>query len=85
MPNYKYGQFFATNGAQTFDQTYHPGALTPVSGIYRCGTCGYEAVSTQGHHLPPTVSCEHHSSAWVCRAGRTVWRLVAAAIHTNKN
>jgi hypothetical protein len=85
MPNYKDSQYFQQNTSPAFDQTYHPGTITPSSGVYRCESCGYEAVSTQGHPLPPATNCLHHSTAWKCSPGRVQWRLVAAAIHVWKN
>jgi hypothetical protein len=83
MPNYKQAEYFATNTSGEFDQVHHPGYITPTSGIYRCEACGYEAVSTKGHPLPPVVSCLQHNATWKCRPGRPVWRLVAAAVHVN--
>lgn len=81
MPNYKVPQYFHQNSASTFDEVHAPGSIAPASGVYRCESCGFEAVSTQGHRLPPELNCVHHSAAWICNAGRVLWRLVAAAIH----
>jgi hypothetical protein len=83
MPNYKYGKFFGENQSDTFDQLLPPGTVTPASGIYRCETCGFEAVSTLGHPLPPTVTCPNHDRQWKCNHGLVRWRLVAAAVHVS--
>ena len=84
MPNYKYNQYFGQNTSTVFDQVLTPGTITPVSGIYRCEACGYEAVSTEGHPLPPTMICLSHGAGWVCNHGLVRWRLVAAAVHISK-
>jgi predicted RNA binding protein YcfA (HicA-like mRNA interferase family) len=86
MPNYKNPGFFnqrPTDG--NFDIIYHPGAIAPWSGIYRCTSCGFEVVSTQGFPLPPTVVCTNHSSRWRCNHGPVRWQLAAAAIHVTVN
>lgn len=57
-----------------FAPTYRPGARTPFSGIYRCATCGHEAVSTMGHPLPPQHLAHRHALP-------ILWRLVVAATH----
>jgi len=57
-----------------FAPTYQPGTLAPFSGIYRCVACGYEAVSTRGHPLPPQHF--NHQHLLPIR-----WRLVAASRH----
>jgi hypothetical protein len=85
MPNYKNGTYFQQNQSPLFDHTYPPGALTPTSGVYRCDACGFEAVSTKDHPLPPATDCRRHSSAWNCTSGDVRWRLVAAAIHVSNN
>jgi hypothetical protein len=84
MPNYKNGKFFSQlpdNAA--FDAEYTPGDPTPVSGIYRCVSCGFEAVSTETHPLPPTKICPNHAANWKCQHGPVRWQLVAAAIHSS--
>ena len=85
MPNYKNSSYFQQNASPVFDQTYAPGVATPSSGVYRCDSCGFEAVSTQGHPLPPATICPQHSSGWKCQHGVVRWRLVAAAIHVSNN
>ena len=85
MPNFKNGSFFNTNLAPEFDRVLTPGTPTPVSGIYRCDSYGFEAVSTAGHPLPPAELCGQHSSSWRCNHGLVRWRLVAAAIHVSRN
>ena len=87
MPNYKDGSVFNQRpNDQNFDAIYAPGCPTPFSGIYKCVSCGYEAVSTRGNSLPPTKVCTDHSpSTWKCSHGPVRWRLVAAAIHVSSN
>jgi hypothetical protein len=57
-----------------FEPVYHPGTAAPYSGIYRCMTCGHEAVSTLGHPLPPQHLAHSHAQP-------ILWRLIAAARH----
>ena len=86
MPNYKNGVFFNERpNDKNFEVVYTPGQVTPWSGIYRCASCGFEIVSTQGHPLPPTVTCPNHSPRWRCNHGPVRWQLVAAAIHVTAN
>jgi len=86
MPNYKNGAFFHQLPQDSnFDMTYPPGHLAPFSGIYRCTSCGFEAVSTAGNTLPPTRSCISHSVRWRCAHGDVRWQLVAAAVHVSQN
>jgi hypothetical protein len=42
MAYFKHQQFFQQNHNHVFDLTAHPGAATPLSGIYRCEGCGRE-------------------------------------------
>jgi hypothetical protein len=85
MPNFKHSQYFQQNTSAAFDGTYAPGHLAPYSGVYRCDPCGFEAVSTKNHPLPPATNCQHHATAWNCQPGIVRWRLVAAAIHVSNN
>ncbi len=63
----------------TFDRYYHPGAIAPMSGIYRCGGCGREDVSTQHHTLPPQNHHQHTPAQGPIR-----WRLIVWADHRPK-
>ena len=86
MPNYKDGAFFGHRPTDhNFDTLYSPGQTTPFSGIYRCKSCGFEAVSTKGHTLPPERFCSSHSLEWKGKTGLVNWHLVAAAIHITGN
>lgn len=84
MPIYHNPNVFAQAVDPAFEQLLTPGTITPYSGIYRCDTCGYEAVSTKGHRLPPQHYCDQHHIEWLhCRPNWEVrWRLVAYAQHT---
>jgi hypothetical protein len=73
MAQYKYSQYLAQSNDPIFDGVHEPGASTPRSGIYRCETCGREAVSVHPHPLPPQ---NHHSHT--PGQGRIRWRLVVA-------
>ncbi|CAN5720086.1 hypothetical protein BH11PSE1_BH11PSE1_16850 [soil metagenome] len=57
-----------------FHTVHHPGEATPFSGIYRCLSCGLEAVSTKGHPLPPQHFRHRHPLP-------IHWQLVAASRH----
>jgi hypothetical protein len=68
--------------SNVFKELHNPGVNAPSSGIYKCDTCGFEAVSTEGNPLPPAKTCEQHDNArWKCAKGDVKWRLVAYAIH----
>lgn len=75
MAYYKYSQFInQSNGnANAFDTLHHPAQPTPYSGIYRCEGCGVNAVSTQGHALPPQNHHQHSIAQGAIR-----WRLIVS-------
>lgn len=86
MPNYKDGAVFnRLSNDGNFDTIHWPGQITPFSGIYKCQSCGFEAVSTKGNPLPPERACANHHSQWRGYQGTVSWRLVAAAIHVGSN
>jgi hypothetical protein len=86
MPNFKDASYFnQLPNDGNFDVIYLPGQPTPFSGIYKCTSCGFEAVSTRLHPLPPEVSCLNHSPSWRAAHGTVRWKLVAAAIHVTRN
>jgi len=86
MPNFKDGTVFRQlPNDPNFDTIHAPGQPAPFSGIYRCINCGFEAVSTRGHQLPPEANCAQHSPRWSNAYGNPRWQLVAAAIHTRGN
>jgi hypothetical protein len=39
--------------------TFKPGELAPVKGVYQCTSCGKEEHSKQGDHLPPQNHYQH--------------------------
>ena len=51
-------------------KTYTPGAIVPVSGIYKCHACGREVTSNQGDPFP-TQNHHQHSPG----QGSIGWRL----------
>ncbi|MDR5877487.1 hypothetical protein [Caballeronia sp. LZ032] len=73
MAYYRFPQYLDQSDHAAFGALYEPGHATPFSGIYRCETCGHNAVSTEGHPLPPQNHHQHPS--W--EAIR--WRLIVAA------
>jgi hypothetical protein len=75
MANYKYATFISQMNNPAFDELYHPGAIAPYSGIYRCHVCGHEAVSTKGNTLPPQTHHTHPTFAPI------QWRLAVASTH----
>ncbi len=79
MATYKYAQFVVANPSVAFDSVYHPGIVTPHSGIYRCEGCGRETISPQGHPLPPQDHHQHTAAQGVIR-----WRLIVYADHQPK-
>lgn len=86
MPNYKDGSVFRQLPQDgNFDALHAPGGIAPFSGIYKCTSCGFEAVSTAGHRLPPEAYCHMHGNRWPNSFGNVMWKLVAAAIHVKAN
>lgn len=83
MPNYQNPAYFRQNSSTEFTQVYHPGKITPNSGIYRCISCGFEATCVSGRTLPPESNCQNHSPKWRAAWGTVQWQLVAAAIHAS--
>ncbi len=81
MPYYKHDHFLHRSDETLFDQVHDPGVAAPCSGIYRCETCGFEAVSSDRNPLPAAQDCQQHDSRWHCQPGIVRWRLVSAVIH----
>ena len=79
MALYKYSQFVGIDQSDVFDGVHSPGQAAPRSGIYRCEGCGREAVSTEGHPLPPQNHHEHSPLQGYIR-----WRLIVYADHRPK-
>jgi hypothetical protein len=75
MAEYKYPGFLKQITDKVFDGAHGPGSPTPLSGIYRCIKCGHEAVSTNGHPLPPQNHHQHHPPAPIA------WQLIVASTH----
>ncbi len=76
MAEYKHPHFLKqTKDGALFDSLNDPGAPAPLSGIYRCQSCGHEYVSQQDQPLPPQ---DHH-----VHSGHQLiqWRLIVAAAH----
>jgi len=86
VPNFKDPSVFRQlKDDGNFDVLHAPGQPTPFSGIYRCVSCGFEAVSTRHHPLPPEITCAAHGGTWPNDHGWVQWKLVAAAIHIKLN
>jgi hypothetical protein len=79
MAIYKYQQYLTPSQDQAFDQTYHPGAHVPHSGIYRCAGCGREVVAEHARSFPPQ---NHHQHT--VQQGAVLWRLAVYADHDPK-
>jgi hypothetical protein len=79
MAIYKYVHFLQHSDEAIYDNIYNPGAVTPVSGIYRCEGCGREVVSEEGRPLPPQNHHQHTAAQ-----GSIRWRLVVFADHRPK-
>ena len=60
--------------APAFKPTYAPGTITPVSGIYRCVTCGDEIAANKSEPLPPQNEHQHPPG------GDILWKLLVAAV-----
>lgn len=76
MAFYKNASYLRQDNGNAFDQTYRPGAETPLSGIYRCTGCGHEMVSVKGHTLPPQ---NHHTHTLY--QGDIRWQLIVMSTH----
>lgn len=77
MAQFKYGSFLVQSQSTAYDSLYHPGHITPDSGIYRCEVCGWEVVSEHGNPFPPQDHHTHPSRQPI------QWRLVVFAQHRN--
>ena len=79
MARYKRCAKLTASDEPMFKETYAPGTLAPHSGIYRCAACGQEAVSTEGHKLPPTNTHAHGAATDLLTP--THWTLIVAPEH----
>ena len=70
---YKYGQTLSQSQDEAFDSEHEPGAVTPLSGIYRCTNCGEEVASPVGTPLPP-----HNHRPHDILQGRVRWQLLVS-------
>jgi hypothetical protein len=52
MALYKYPQFLQQEQGQEYDVTYEPGAICPISGVYRCEGCGRSITSIKDKPFP---------------------------------
>jgi len=50
---------------------YRPGAIVPVSGIYRCAACGDEITSNKDDPFPPQNTKQHP-----CATASIQWELI---------
>ncbi|MFL5741467.1 MAG: hypothetical protein ACJ75B_14680 [Flavisolibacter sp.] len=76
MAFYKHGSYLGQQFDASFDQTFHPEAETPYSGIYRCEGCGHEIAAVRAHRLPPQ---NHHQHT--IYDGSVRWKLIVKASH----
>ena len=79
MAWYKNFDFFSYKSSAAFDKFFSPGDTIEHSGIYRCKTCGFEAVSTQDKKAPPQHI--HVARAGSSSGHKVEWQLIAAAKH----
>lgn len=59
MALYKHGNYLQQSQHEAFDQVHGPGTRTPLSGLYRCVTCGDEIAANAGNPLPPQNHHQH--------------------------
>jgi hypothetical protein len=60
MALYLYSTYInKANPNSVFDEKHKPGAVTPLSGIYRCVNCHREIVHTHEKPLPPQNHHQH--------------------------
>src|SRR5689334_20447593 len=71
---YKYTKYLNASQDAEFDYEHQPGALTLVSGIYRCAGCNREVVSNYGQPLPPQNHHQHNDNQGAIR-----WYLIVHA------
>lgn len=74
MAQYKYNTALHHHTSTEFDKLHTPGAIAPLSGIYRCTGCGDEISIAKGHILPPQ---NHHQHPNVLIPIR--WQLIVCA------
>jgi hypothetical protein len=80
MPYLKNFGGFQQSAGGVFDQVFARGENVPVSGIYRCKTCGFEMIARIGTCLPNTEYCAHHGSQRDLINGEVTWHVVAAVM-----
>jgi hypothetical protein len=74
MALHKYPRFLRISQDQAFDNVHAPGTATPLSGIYKCESCGDEIASNRGQPLPPQNHHQHRQGLGPIR-----WRLIVFA------
>jgi hypothetical protein len=73
MAFYKYRGFLTESEDAKFEDLRLPGSLAPVTGVYRCETCGREVVSEEHRRLPSSGHHLHSPGQLGIR-----WRLIVA-------
>ena len=76
MATYRDDRYVHKSPSLIFEGLLHPGTRSRHSGIYRCVTCGLEAVSVAGDALPSQNSHQHTASQ-----GDVRWELIVCAEH----
>lgn len=74
MALYKQTDLVKKSGSEAFDKVHKPGEITPLSGIYRCTSCGDEVASNKGNPLPPQNHAQHEP-----KQGDIRWQLLVFA------
>lgn len=74
MALYKQPSLVKKSDSDAFDKVYKPGAATPLSGIYRCTSCGDEVASNKSNPLPPQNHGQHDP-----KLGPIQWQLLVYA------
>ena len=62
MAYYKNIQFLSQQSGSEFDLLYPPHHATPISGVYRCKSCGKSVTSIKGRPLPPQRAPHTHTA-----------------------
>ena len=77
MASYHAAVFLHQVNDDVFLNGNNPGAIAPISGIYRCRNCGYETVCRRGARLPGASHHEHE-----LEGSGIVWELIVASANS---
>jgi hypothetical protein len=79
MAWFKEDKYLNKSNGNAYDTDHPPGAVPPLSGIYKCIGCGHEVVAEHGRQFPPQNHPQHS-----ILSGPIRWKLIVWADHEAK-